>query len=143
MYATEQDIIDRYSEDQLLIAFDRDGDGMVDLDSDGNSVAEKALADASEEIDGYLAGRYALPLVTAPKILTFMAVDIALYKGSVGMAQTEEKRIRYKDAVAFLTKVAEGKISLGQKANEEAPARDQMSVAAPAPIFTRDTLERY
>lgn len=106
-YATEQDIVDRYSEEQLLISFDRDADG----DADADAIA-RALADASDEIDGYIAGRYSLPLADPPRILTFLAVDIALYKGSVETAVTEEKRTRYKDAIAFLTRVAKGEVML-------------------------------
>jgi phage gp36-like protein len=106
-YATQQDIIDLYGEEILTIAFDRDNDGAVDTDA-----VDAALADASDEIDGYLAGRYNLPLADPPRILTFLAVDIALYKGSVETVVTDERRRRYQDAVTYLTRVAEGKIRL-------------------------------
>ncbi len=140
MYATEQDIIDRYSEDQLLIAFDRDGDGLVDVDLLGESVADKALSDASDEIDGYLAGRYSLPLSTVPKILTFMCVDIALYKGTTSAAVTEEKRTRYKDALAFLTMVASGKIQLFASEPGAPQGGSGASFSAGDRTFTRGTM---
>lgn len=56
-YATRQDIIDRYGEDELIVAADHDEDGVADA-----TVVEQGLADASDEIDAYLAGRYTLPL---------------------------------------------------------------------------------
>lgn len=131
-YAVQQDIIDRYSEEELKVAFDRNGDGVVD-----QGVVDKALADASDEIDGYLAGRYPLPLGNAPRVLTFLAVDIALYKGSIQATVTEEKRLRYKDALAFLTKIAEGKISLV----EAPPSSASASFTGPERRFTRATLK--
>jgi phage gp36-like protein len=136
MYAISQDIIDRYSSDEFLLAFDRDGSGTADV-----GVADKALSDASEEIDGYLAGRYTLPLAVTPKILTFMAVDIALYKGSVGSLVTEEKRTRYKDAIAFLIKVAEGKIQLFASDPSAPQGGSGASFSGGERLFTRDTLK--
>ena len=133
-YATEQDIIDRYSQDELYLAFDRDGDGALDA-----GAVTKALADASAEIDGYLVGRYNLPLAAAPAILTGLAVDIALYKGSVSTTQTEEKRQRYEDAVRYLTKVAEGKISLGIEKPSQGGSGGASFVANPRRM-TRDSL---
>ena len=140
-YATEQDIIDRYSQEQLLITFDRDGDGAVDLDGEGVSVAEKSLTDATEEIDGYLSGRYNLPLDTVPKILTFMAVDIALYKGSVETAVTEERRTRYQDAIRFLTKVAEGKIQLFSSYPSAPQGGTGATFNAGNRLFTRNSMK--
>ena len=135
-YATQQDIVDRYGEDQLAIAFDRDGDGNVDTDS-----VTAALADASDEIDGYLAGRYRLPLADPPRILTFLAVDIALYKGSVETVVTDERRRRYDDAIAYLTKVATGKIAL-LSSDPSAPNGGSGATFTAAPrAFTRDSMK--
>ncbi|KJS28559.1 MAG: hypothetical protein VR64_24005 [Desulfatitalea sp. BRH_c12] len=132
MYATEQDIIDRYSAEQLLITFDRDASGAVDPDA-----VARALADASDEIDGYLSGRYRLPLAVPPRILTFMAVDIALYKGSVETTVTEERRTRYKDAIAFLTRVAKGEIQLFSDDPNAPQGGSGASFSADGRLFTR------
>ncbi len=141
MYATVQDIIDRYSEDQLVIVFDRDGDGVVDVNGAEENVAEKALADASEEIDGYLAGRYSLPLSTVPKILVFFCVDIAMYKGSVETVVSEEKRTRYKDAIAFLMMVAQGKIQLFASDPSAPQGGSGAMFTAGERLLTRDTMK--
>jgi phage gp36-like protein len=137
-YATEQDILDRYGENVLLTAFDRDGDGAADF-----GAVVKALADASAEIDGYLVGRHDLPLATVPETLTFMAVDIALYKGSGidGAGQTEEKRQRYEDAIKFLTQVAKGGISLGLERTSQGGSGGASFTASPR-RFTRDSMRR-
>jgi phage gp36-like protein len=141
MYATQQDIIDRYSEEQLLLAFDRDGDGEVDENAAGENVAEKALSDASGEIDGYLSGRYSLPLPTTPSILTFFCVDIALYKGSVETAVTEEKRKRYEDAVKFLTFVSLGKVQLFASDPTAPSGGSGAAFSAEERIFTRNKMK--
>lgn len=109
-YATLQNIIDYYGNDQLLITFDRDNNGVVD-----SEIVAAALDRASAEIDGYLTGRYTVPLVEpVPEILIGFCVDIALYKGAFNPALvTEEKRKRYRDAIRYLEKVAEGRITLG------------------------------
>lgn len=107
-YATQADIIEQYSEAELVIASDHDGDGLADTE-----VVERALDAAANEIDTYLAVRYPLPLATVPAILKPLSVDIALYKMSTGTAVTDEKRRRYEDALRLLTRIAEGKITFG------------------------------
>lgn len=135
-YATQQDIIDQYGENELIIAADHDLDGEVDVD-----VVARALAGASEEIDAYLVGRYTLPLPTPPAILKPLCVDIALYKVSTGTAVTDEKRRRYDDAVKLLSKIAKGELTFGL---EKPPAGASGAViTGPERLFTRDKLKGY
>ncbi|MDH5525215.1 MAG: DUF1320 domain-containing protein [Desulfobulbaceae bacterium] len=135
MYATQQDIVDRYGEDELYVVFDRDGDGVLDANA-----IDQALSDATEEINGYLAGRYSIPLATVPGNLKTLCIDIALYKGSSSTALTEEKRQRYEDAVKYLTKVAEGKVSLGIE-KQEAGGSSGASFVGNGRLFSRDSLK--
>ncbi|OPY15615.1 MAG: hypothetical protein A4E66_00019 [Syntrophus sp. PtaB.Bin001] len=107
-YATGQDIIDRYGEDELIVAADHDEDGSADA-----PVVERGLLDASEEIDVYIGEKYPLPLVTVPPVLKRLCVDMALYHMSTPPAITEEKRKRYEDAIKLLTLISTGKVSLG------------------------------
>ena len=109
MYATQQDVIDTYGQEALTVAADRDGDGVADP-----GVADKALADASELMDSYLGKRYDLPLPTVPEVLKPVCVDIALYRMSQGPATlTDEIKDRYRAALRWLERVADGKVSLG------------------------------
>lgn len=72
-YAAAQDIIDRYGDDLLYsLAPDQDGETY-----DAEIVAQ-ALADASEEMDLSLRGRYRLPLASVPGVLVRACVDLAL-----------------------------------------------------------------
>jgi phage gp36-like protein len=108
-YATQQQATDRYGADALLVIADRDGDGVIDAD-----VLDQALADASAEIDTYLAARYQLPLATVPEVLVRLCVDITVYRlaADADMA-TDERRKRYEDAVALLVRISKGDVSLG------------------------------
>ena len=108
-YATTQDIIDRYGEDQLLVLADRDGDGEADAE-----VTARALADADAEIDLHVGAVYDLPLASVPAGLVQVAVDIAVYRMCNSDALvTEEIRRRYEDARATLRRIAKREVSLG------------------------------
>lgn len=109
VYATQQDIENRYGTDALLVIADRDDDQVIDAD-----VVSAALEDASAEIDSYVGAKYTLPLPTVPRVLSQLCVDIAFYKLSadVDMA-TEERRKRYDDAIDLLKRFSRGEVTLG------------------------------
>ena len=126
-YATAQDILAQYGERELLMLADRDGDGVADT-----GVVEAALADAAEEIDGYLAGEYDLPLdPTRARPLRRIAVDIAVYRLATDTLATDERRARYQDAVRYLERVSRGEIRLG--AGDDRPVRPQRVQVRSAP----------
>lgn len=138
MYATEQDIIDKYGEGTLITTADHDSDGVADPE-----VVARGLSDAGDEIDMYIGSRYPLPMASVPPIFKPLCIDIALYKMSVGLAVNDEKRLRYEDAVKLLAKIAEGKITLGLPAAEEPQVNDGIHIAPATPVFTKDSLERF
>lgn len=108
-YATVADLQSRIGEPRLLQLTDlaEPPTGLLQA-----SVAQKALDDASAEIDGYLAGRYALPLAApVPGILLVYCVTIAHYR-LLGSAADEVARADYKAAIAYLVGVAKGDIPL-------------------------------
>ncbi|TBW58552.1 DUF1320 domain-containing protein [Marinobacter halodurans] len=109
VYATLQNLLDRFGTDALLIAADRDGDGQVDAD-----VVEQALADADAEIDTYVGQQYQLPLPTVPRILTKLAVDITFDTLSPEAdTATEHRQTRREKAIELLKAIARGEVSLG------------------------------
>lgn len=63
-----------------------------------------ALQDSSEEIDGYIGGRYSLPLANVPSNLNRIACDIARYRLYFEQP-TEHVTKLYDDAIAFLKRV--------------------------------------
>lgn len=97
-YATRQDLADRYGEDEVAQRESVLPAGAVD----------RALGDADAEIDGYLAGRYSVPVSPVPARLTAIAAQIARY-GLLGDAATEVARKGYEDARAWLRDVQSGR----------------------------------
>lgn len=108
-YATQAQLVERYGEDALLVVADRDLDGVIDAD-----IIEKALNDATAEIDTWLAAKYSLPLPTVPDVLVRLCADITLYRLAAEADQaTDERRKRYEDAVQLLKAISRGDASLG------------------------------
>jgi len=116
------------------------------------TVIDQALADASAEIDGYLDGRFALPLTDPPAVLNRLACDVAMYRlqSLRPIHDMADARQRYEDALQLLMRVARGEVTLGLTADNLEPAegRDVIQIekgcgGAPIRIFSRRTLESY
>jgi phage gp36-like protein len=138
-YATKQEMIDRFGDLELKQLTDRTG--LVDAIDD--VVLGKALDDADAEINGYLMGRYVLPLASTPKILVGLACDIARFRLFEDRA-TEHVRTRYDDALKYLRDVARGQISLGLDAAGQ-PAAEGGGAKAEGEerVFNNTTLADY
>lgn len=131
-YATADDIVDLYGAAQLAVIADRDGDGLPD-----QPAVDRALDEASVEIDLHIGARYPLPLPTTPPALRRIAVDIAVYRLAQGGAiLTTEFRTRYDDAVATLKRIAEGRASLGLPADPGGAGDGGTSSGGPQPVVS-------
>lgn len=71
-YATFDDLIDRFTEAELIMLTDPSGAGEVYMPP-----IERALSDAAAEINSALRGRYALPMSPVDPLLAAIACDIA------------------------------------------------------------------
>ncbi|MGE0671966.1 MAG: gp436 family protein [Methylibium sp.] len=138
-YAVKQDLIERFKEAELAQLTDPEN-AATEID---DTTLDRALVDADAEIDGYLGGRYRLPLATVPRLLTNIACDIARYRLYDDRA-TEQVTTRYKDAVRLLEKIQKGDVSLGLDAAQQptqttgGPQFDE-----PARVFSRERLADY
>ncbi len=106
-YATQQNMIDRFGNEELIELTDRNNTGAIDA-----TVLDQAIEDASGLVDGYLSGRYTIPLVTVPPVIERIACDAAryfLYDDAV----TDHVEKNYDNAIAYLIKAAAGKVDLG------------------------------
>jgi phage gp36-like protein len=122
-YATSDDIIELYGAEELNRAADRDSDGLADA-----AAVTRALNGASAEMDAYLSQKYTLPLTVTPVLLTRLCIDMALYRLVLEAGRwTEEHRVRYKDAVSLLEKIAAGKASLGVVTTGEGDAAETLA----------------
>lgn len=140
-YATVRDCIDR-----------RGAEGLRELADDPNAPAaefawtrlEKALDDASDEIDSYIGARHALPLDPVPRLLTRLCVEIGIgIRAAEADRGTEMRRKRYEEAIRLLKDIEAGKASLGAQ-DPDPPAEaasggaPRFAQASPARQFGRD-----
>lgn len=138
-YALLADVQDMVDDTELVQLTDDTGAGTVDTD-----LVTSQLARASNIIDGYLGARYALPLASPPAILTDMCVDIAVYNMySRRQGPPDHWADRYKNTIAFLTKVSTGNISLGAGTPDSNAGGHAPQVAGPDRIFTRDKMSGF
>lgn len=107
-YAIQQDMVDRYGSARLAQLTDIEAPAVGGIRT-GMLAAKLANADA--EIDGYLLGRYELPLAAFPAILKVHACSIAWYR-LLGSSADEQARRDYDDALAYLLQVAKGTVVL-------------------------------
>lgn len=112
MYANVQDFILRIGEKQAIELTDREQPFQHVVNE---TVLNQALADCSSEIDGYLAGRYRLPLKQVPLNLVRLCCDLARYRlcSMSEVTITDDVRERYENAIAELKLLAKGTTSLG------------------------------
>ncbi|TVL34510.1 gp436 family protein [Shewanella xiamenensis] len=125
MYATASAMITRFGEQDLTLLTEREDSvpGEINL-----ALLEQALRDASAEIDGYIAGRYVLPLTTVPAVLERNCCDIARYF-LYGDKAPEQVEKRYAAVVKFLTAVSKGDISLGLATTGETAGQSELTVS--------------
>lgn len=120
IYATVQDMIDRFGEPEMIQLTDAD-----DLAAVKPARIELKLGDAHALADGYLGRVYALPLTgcakpvgvgavehVPPPQLTRAVCDIARYYLYDDLAPESEVYRRFKQATAELQAIADGKANL-------------------------------
>lgn len=139
-FATQQNMIDRFGERELIALTDRDNTGGIDA-----TVLANALASADSEINTYLAPRYDLPFVSVPIIVRDFSCDVARYRLCGGeVVETEEVRKRYEDAIKFFMRVSKGEISLGLNLlNQEQAPTGSVILKANDRVFTGSNLADY
>jgi phage gp36-like protein len=131
-YAAIDDLIARFGEDELTQLTDRDGSGSLD-----SRALETALDESASVIDSYLRGRYALPLLPVPKLLTGICCDLtryALYADAVPDALNDRQRA----ALSQLRDLAAGRARLEVGVAPDAPAGRVVLVSAER-LFTRES----
>jgi len=137
-YASKQDMIDRFSESEMIQLTDRAGAGVID-----DAVLNVAMAESDAEIDAYLQARYALPLTSVPLLIGKLARDLTrfyLYDDNPPESVSE----RYKAAVKTLELIARGTMQLGLDAASQPLAATAMpETRADAPVFDTASLATY
>lgn len=107
-YCTQAQLENRYGAALLVEISDRADVPTGTIDAD---LITRAITDATALIDGYLAGRYALPLATIPALVTDLAQRIAIYYAHSNVA-SEKIGKDYEAALRQLKDIASGLIKL-------------------------------
>ena len=158
-YATASELLDRFSAEEIAQRIDRSIPRLVTAellavaaaggDLSAYTTAEQAaaasslalvtqaLADADSTIDGYLAGRQAVPLASPPLVIKRLACDLArffIYDDQV----TESIQKRHDAAITFFRDVAAGRVSLGADLGAAAqPTGGSVEMVSDATVFGR------
>lgn len=133
MYATKQDMIDRFGEEQLIELTDRAEPLTGEIN---DAVLNAALVDASATIDSYIARRYKLPLGVVPAVLTSRCMTLAWYALHRGR-HTEETRADYMDATDYLRQLSNGTAVLDVAGSEPPSAHAQARAISSGRTFSR------
>lgn len=121
MYATAQDLVDRFGEEELTDRTDRAGTGAYDTDT-----VSRALADGWGEVETYLLDRYPEmtdgSLVRADVPAKVVALQCDLARARLWDDATNEVVDKNeKAAIRFLERVADGKQLLRTPVRQTAP----------------------
>ena len=109
-YCTIEDI-ETHTSTPTLIQLTSD-DGQEEGD---RVVAQEAILYSSTLIDGYLRGRYTLPLDTHFPLLRILAIDLSIYRLYTRRMRNEMPEVienNYKNAIATLRDIQKGVITL-------------------------------
>lgn len=137
-YATQADLEDAFGASELVQIADRDGDSLPDP-----GFLAAVLERADSFIDGYLAGRYALPLdAPYPPVIVATACDLARY-WLYDDAAPERVKEAFDAAVAWLKDISAGRALLQLPAATENADVGSPDYTASDRVFSADTLADY
>lgn len=142
MYCTLDDLKKLVPEDVLVQLTDDENLGEVDT-----ARVNEAITQADAEIDGYLGGRYAVPLTSVPDMVKKLSIDIALYNlYSRTVSEMPSLRgDRYCSAVRQLEGIAKGIITLGVSEMPSAPTDSgaETNKNDDGNVFSRDSMKGF
>lgn len=109
-YCTIEDIETQTSTPTLIQLTSDDGQEIVE-----RVVAQEAILYSTSLINGYLRGRYSLPLNIQFPLLRILAIDISIYRLYARRMRNEMPEVietAYKNAIATLKDIQKGTITL-------------------------------
>lgn len=139
-YATLDLLTDRFGEQLLIQLTDRAAPATGAVVA---GVVDRALADTDAVIDGFLLGRYALPLADVPPLLVDLALAIAIYKLHIYQPEAKIEQ-DYKDALTTLDRIGRGVVKLPVDGVEpEGSGAAGVETVDRARPFTEDNLRGF
>lgn len=141
-YCTRADIGNAIPEMTLIQLSNDDPAAM----SPNENVIEDGVRQAEELVDGYLRGRYNLPLDPVPTVLRDAVVYLArhwLYQRRPEGALPDAVKDSRKDTIKLLESIRDGVVTLGMPTGDAAPEPGEIRVRVRKQQFGADTWERY
>ena len=140
MYCDLDDLKNAVPEEVIIQLTDDDDTGSVDTDK-----TDSAMNDAAELIDGYLRGRYTLPLAPTPEIVKRLSVDISiyyLYQRRLDLTMPESLENRYKNSIKLLEQIMKGQVTFAQTGDDIAGSLNlKVNKTSDDRLFTMDTMD--
>lgn len=134
-YCSVEDLLNMISREELA-ALTAEAGGEPD-----HAVIGAAIAQAEDEINAYVAGRYEVPLTPVPPQILGLAVDLTLYHlYSRRSVMPAVRRQRYEAALLFLRLVAAGQVHLEEAAGRGEKARQPAEMTSSVRLFSRTGL---
>lgn len=131
-YCTLEDLVKRFGLDELVQLTDDVGNGLID-----SQKVQSAIDDATSEIDGWIAGRYTLPLENTPATLVRICANIARYN-LYDDAVSDLVQKQYDASVKFVMSVGKGEISLGPSPQGDVTESDTaIEIQSEPSVFAR------
>lgn len=142
MYCSIIDIQKFVDTPTLVQLTDDNQTGVID-----QSVIDEAIIYSETLIDGYLRGRYTIPLNQTPKIITFIALDLSihrLYSRRLATDMPDSINEKYKTAIKVLEQIQKGVISLGVEVTGNAPELGEYRTNKDgSKTFSKEALDAY
>jgi len=143
-YCTLADLKQDISEKELEQLTDDERLGAIN-----QSRIDAAIADASELIDGFLRGRYTLPLSPVPTVIKTISKEITIYRLFLRKKRqtiTKEMTDNYDAQIKLLGKIQKGEITLGVNATptpEQGEGKYVTNKTSEDREFSKDKLSSY
>ncbi|MEI8390477.1 MAG: DUF1320 domain-containing protein [bacterium] len=143
MYCTLYDIKQQVSENTLIEITDD-----IQANEINTEIVDEAILYSETLIDGYLRGRYTLPLATIPVLIKIIAADLTVFRLYSRRFQTdmpESINDKYKNSVKLLEQIQKGIISLGIEVPASPPERGEYMTNKTSSdrIFTKSFINKF
>lgn len=147
MYCTQEDIEKQITTPTLIQLTSDDSQNAID-----ETVTFEAILYSSTLIDGYLRGKYTLPLDTHFPLLRIIAIDLSIYRlysRRLRAEMPESILEQYKDSIKTLEKIQKGIIALEiatDSQSESSVAETKEYITNKTPLdrtFSQEVLREY
>ncbi|WP_341521541.1 DUF1320 domain-containing protein [Pseudomonas sp. G.S.17] len=141
-YCTRADIGSAIPEMTLIQLSNDDPSAM----QPNESVIEDGVRQAEELVDGYLRGRYTLPLDPVPTVLRDAVVYLArhwLYQRRPEGSLPDPVKDSRKDTIKLLESIRDGVVTLGMPSGKAAPEPGEIRVRSRRQQFGNDLWKSY